>query len=80
MNRRHFGITALVAFFPPVLLVGLALYGPAWISGVPYINDLTWEHVRAHGVPAWWHTFNFVWVLCLVAGLFYFRHRAKARR
>jgi hypothetical protein len=79
MNHR-FGLTVLIAFSLPVLLVGLALEGPSWISQAPYIHDLTRQNLRAHGVPAWWHTFNFVWALCVVAGAFYLRRRAKARR
>ena len=78
--NRHFGLTALIAFSLPMLLIGLALDGPSWISQAPYIRDLTWQNIRAQGVPAWWHMFNFVWVLCLIAGVFYLRRRARARR
>jgi len=78
--KRHIGLFALIAFSLPLLLIGLALDGPSWITQAPYISDLTWQNVRAHGVPAWWHTFNFVWVVCLVAGLFYVRRRARPRR
>ena len=76
---RRFGLTALIAFSLPTLLIELALYGPPWISQAPYISDLTWQNIRAHGVPTWWHTFNFVWLLCLGAGVFYLRRRARTR-
>jgi hypothetical protein len=78
--NRHFGLIALIAFSLPMLLIGLALDGPSWISQAPYISDLRWQDIRAHGVPGWWHTFNFIWVVCLGGGVLYFRRRAKAGR
>ena len=78
--QRHFGLIALIAFSLPMLLIGLALDGPPWISQAPFISDLTWQNIRARGVPGWWHTFNFIWLLCLGVGVFYLRRGTKAGR
>ena len=70
---------ALVALALIASVFALAVYGPQWIFHAPYIQDLSFENVRAHGVPKWWHTAN----LFVVAGILGFavlrirRRRAK---
>ena len=70
---------ALAALVLSAIVISLSVYGPQWIYHAPYIQDLSFENVRAHGVPKWWDTAN----LIVVAGILGFavprirRRRAK---
>jgi TRAP-type C4-dicarboxylate transport system permease small subunit len=70
---------ALAALVLSAIVISLSVYGPQWIFHAPYIRDLSFENVRAHGVPRWWDTAN----LIVVAGILGFavlrirRRRAK---
>ena len=58
----------------------LAVYGPQWILHAPYIHDLSFENVRAHGLPKWWHNFHLIVLVCSVCAIGFTILRRRAKR
>jgi hypothetical protein len=71
---------ALAALVLSAIVISLSVYGPQWIFHAPYIRDLSFENVRAHGVPKWWDTANLIVVVCILGVIVLKIKRRRTKR